>query len=571
VWSVPWGIEHGPVHLAIAHALVVHGHRDWMTIARGPLGGRDMVGSAVATVTAVSGQGPGIAEAQIEGPLARGLARLDLDVVVVAGAGPAAQGLQISGSGDTVDCQWREGTQGHLSVWEKDALLRRDHSDVIMTTGPLGMAQNPAASLVVNCGFPTSQGGLGAVWGRLGLDHMVLVGDGPAPAATDLEHSVTLDYTSRIARNPLTASEKNTPGFALWPGPGLVGYAASPEFSGRTSSAAETFDKTAMMAFFSDGGEQACPGCPQWCLKSFTASPDTPGDGGRAHQLGISAMTLILDQSDPETLVGFNSLCHELGIEHLSAVDALRGRPISAQTLREDLHTALGAGAPRATPSFLVKGMVIPPFDPRGNQGLGVGYALNPTGPRYDVLEHDIDFEAGQPWMGQEHLERDFGMPADGLAMGQLDARRREGLATLWLAWSGIDALGLCEFAAPPTRELTIESICLVMAETTGQPFSRADFFHAGRVRLGVLRHINALLGLGAAEDTLPEHFFTQKIVDGRLAGAVIDRDDFVSACQVVRGELGWEETGGIADRQLMATITHASSLVWHQLEGILE
>lgn len=571
IFGLPWSVENGPIHLAIAHALVAHDRRDWIAVARGPLGGITMVGSAVATMTAPARQGPGIAEAQVEGPLAFGLARLDLDAIVFVGRSETPQGLRLSGRGDTAWGEWISAAGNEtLSVWDKDLLVRASPTDVILTTGPLGMATHRAASIVVNRGFPTTQGGLGAVFGYLGLDHVLLRGDRSLPPQSALHREVTRGYEENIAGNPLTASERNNPGFAMWPGPDLVGYAASPGFSGKSSQAADTFDPGAMMAFLADSGDGACPGCPQWCLKSFTATPDVPIDGGRAHQLGVGAMVLMLDMSDPETLVRFNSLCHELGIEHLRAVDALRGRSTTGATLASDLIEALEDDRSPAQPSFHVKGMVVPPFDPRGNQGLGVGYALNPTGPRYDVLEHDIDFEAGQPWLGREHLERDFGMPATGLPLGTLDDRRQAGLATLWLAWSGLDALGLCEFAAPPTRELTIEAICSVMSEKTGHPFGRDDFFHAGRVRLGMLRHINSLLGVSAADDTLPEHFFHQPVVDGRMEGVIINRDDFLSACQKVRGELGWDEVGGVADDTLLATINHASGLVWKNLEGIV-
>lgn len=69
-----------------------------------------------------------------------------------------------------------------------------------------------------------------------------------------------------------------------------------------------------------------------------------------------------------------------------------------------------------------IKGMVIPPFDPR-----------------YDVLEHDIDFAFGQPWMQREGLVEQFGIPRDGIPLGTLDASRHRFLKLLWLARSGLD------------------------------------------------------------------------------------------------------------------------------------
>lgn len=39
------------------------------------------------------------------------------------------------------------------------------------------------------------------------------------------------------------------------------------------------------------------------------------------------------------------------------------------------------------------KGIEMPVFDPRGNQGLALAFAVHPLGPRYDAVEHDIDFD----------------------------------------------------------------------------------------------------------------------------------------------------------------------------------
>jgi aldehyde:ferredoxin oxidoreductase len=455
-------------------------------------------------------------------------------------------------------------------VFAKDRALRGAPEDVILTTGPSGMARHPGASIVVNRGFPTTQGGLGAVFGQMGLDHLILRGTGGIPRQSALEKQVTDAYEAAIPGNPLTASERNYPGFAMWVGDDLVGYAASPAFSGALTDGAKQFDGSSMMAFAADDGGQACPGCPQWCLKSFTTGPHTPIDGGRAHQLGISGAALMLDITDPATLVEFNQTCHDLGVEHLGAIDSLRGQPVNSGELDTQILSAIDSHPLGPDPSFRVKGMVIPPFDPRGNQGLGVGFALNPTGPRYDVLEHDIDFDAGQPWMGRENLGRDFGIPSGGLEMGTLTPNRHESLVKLWLAWSGMDAVGLCEFAAPPTRELTIEAMCELATEISGENITREAFYELGRFRLALLRDINHLLGVTPADDTLPEHFFAQPVVDGRLAGAVVSKEAFEAASDHLRDHLGWSPAGGIAGDADRHAMMEVSELLWVDVKGAL-
>jgi aldehyde:ferredoxin oxidoreductase len=570
VSHVPWPITNGPISASVANALARHAGRDWLIIGKGPLSGRHLVGSAVATITAPSAQGPGLAEAQVEGPLAHGLTRLGIDAVVIIGVATGPVGIVCEGFGDSLTTTITDAT--HLeavNVFATDDALRTSPHDIVITTGVWGMAEHPGASVVTNRGFPTTQGGLGAVCGRLRLNHLVLRGSGQIPAASEQEQRITDDYEAAIAGNPLTSSEKNFPGFAMWVSGDLVGYQGSPGFSGRTSTGAEAFSADDMMAFARDEGTHACPGCPQSCLKAFTYQADTPADSGRAHQLGVSSGALAADISGADLLVRFNEICHDLGVEHLSAADALRGRPITGETFDDDIRDALHHHRPGSDPSLRVKGMVVPPFDPRGNQGLGVGFALNPTGPRYDVLEHDIDFEAGQHWMGRDRLEEDFGVEPGGIPMGTLGPDRLRTISPLWLAWSALDALGLCEFAAPPTRELTIEAMCEVATKLSGDTVTRDDYTTLGKLRLALLRDTSWRLGATGEDDTLPDVFFDQPVADGRLVGAVVDREEFAAACEVVRGELGWNPRGGVADVKLLAQVEQLSDDVWQRLESV--
>ena len=68
------------------------------------------------------------------------------------------------------------------------------------------------------------------------------------------------------------------------------------------------------------------------------------------------------------------------------------------------------------------KGIELCGFDPRGSQGLALAYAVHPLGPRYDSVEHDIDFD---PVDGNELFiegARDLGCPPGGLPMELLFA-----------------------------------------------------------------------------------------------------------------------------------------------------
>jgi aldehyde:ferredoxin oxidoreductase len=79
---------------------------------------------------------------------------------------------------------------------------------------------------------------------------------------------------------------------------------------------------------------------------------------------------------------------------------------------------------------------------------------VHPLGPRYDSMEHDIDFD---PVDGDDLFiegARDVGCPPGGLPMDTLNETKIELVANLMELWSGY-AIGLCVFVTPPTRGLT--------------------------------------------------------------------------------------------------------------------
>ena len=146
--------------------------------------------------------------------------------------------------------------------------------------------------------------------------------------------------------------------------------------------------------------------------------------------------------------------------------------------------------------------------------------------------------------------------------MGTLDERRDDALVKLWLSWSGLDALGLCEFAAPPTREMTLEMMGELVADIEGERLDTPGIWRVGALRLGLLRSANALLGIGAEADVLPEHFYSSPVVDGRLAGTVVERADFDRAATVVRTAFGWSKDGVEPSSQVGADIERVSAQI---------
>jgi aldehyde:ferredoxin oxidoreductase len=592
-FSPTWGLDYGPLPTALARWAMRKGHTPFLVIGRGPIAGAPVVGGQVASVTGISPLAPVLTEAKIEGRLARGLRRLGLEAVLIYGHAAEPVTVQLSAGGPaeqsgqqhdnshkahardpvSVDGEFLDA-RGYVEseVFDTDSLLRHGPDDVVITTGSRGMAGHPAASIVTNCGFPTSQGGLGAVCGQLGLKALVLQEGGVEPVATPLESDITTGYRDSIDSNPLAQSERDYPGFGLWPSEGAVGYASSDGFSGQPVSGLVDFDAQAFMAFAADDGEDACPGCPQSCLKSFHIDGSKPVDGGRVHQLGIAALASQSNVTDPKELVEFNTLCHDWGVEHLAAEEALRSHNsthpegTSTGALAERLARALEEKPLGSGLDERVKAMVIPPFDPRANQGLAVGYALNPTGPRYDVLEHDIDFDPAAVGPERSEVGADWGIPAGGLPMGTLDSRRHASIVSLWLLWSGMDALGVCEYAGPPTRQLSTDDVVALANQYFSNQATFTDIDRWGFLRLGLLRDANAQLGIVPDADWLPDRFFSGPLPEGPLAGSVIDRDQFLEAVDYAREALSWTADGVAPDSGLAKDIVRVDFHLDHEL-----
>jgi aldehyde:ferredoxin oxidoreductase len=181
------------------------------------------------------------------------------------------------------------------------------------------------------------------------------------------------------------------------------------------------------------------------------------------------------------------------------------------------------------------KRVELPPFDPRVQPNLGLAYAVAPIGPRYDIIEHDLDFDPDEGYPHSYPELRRLGATVP-RPRGELDVTRTVRLLRLW---SGLDALGVCPYAATPTRPLTLALVTDLVAAVTGE---RPDVLALGAVRLSLQREVNRRLGLRLAEDTLPERFFTEPVSAGRYAGAMINRVAFAEAVAGLHGELGFEE-----------------------------
>ncbi len=109
----------------------------------------------------------------------------------------------------------------------------------------------------------------------------------------------------------------------------------------------------------------------------------------------------------------------------------------------------IGGDAPKW--AMHVKGLEIVPFEPRSQTNLALGYAVAPIGPRYDICEHDWDFDTHVGWSHTLNLSRTLGI-LERIPMNHIGPDKVRNFKALHVLWSAADALDFCIFAIAPTR-----------------------------------------------------------------------------------------------------------------------
>ena len=532
---------------------------NFVVISKGVLGGKNGVGLSDAIISAISPQSGGLIESKIQGRLANALDSIGVDAIALTNKAKSLTGIELTDWGFLEFNFPKAKKLKGYSVWKTINKIKNENTLTSLAISEFGEKQSLGASVVSDYGFATSQGGIGAVFGRMNIKYLTIAGVAQRTVNPGVK-KVTDKYFAGLESNPLTKSEHDAPGFGIWANKSLTGYMAGKNFGRDLPKVVDNFEPKSFLPYLKDDGANSCPGCPQQCLKSYLVK-DGPLDGGRQHQLSITALLSQYGEDDVEKLIEFNSYCHEVGVEHIYLAALLIQEKIKSK--RSIAKMVNKVAAKKLKSGFnQIKGMAIPPWDGRGNQGLFLAMALNPSGPRYDVIEHDIDFDPEWVWSRHVEFGMEYGIPKGGLPLGTLDRRREKSIIDLWLLWSALDALGICIYAAPPTRELQSSDILALVKAITGAEINMDELFKLGMARLLIQRDMNHRLGVNPKTDDLPDIFFNKpmKSSGAKLDGAVINRAEFTEMKSAVIKRLQWSESGGV----------DKASKIWQECEDLI-
>lgn len=265
----------------------------------------------------------------------------------------------------------------------------------------------------------------------------------------------------------------------------------------------------------------------------------------------------VMDGISTGATIAFAMECYEHGIltrEDTGGIDLTWGdaeamiQVIHKIAHREGIGDLLADGVKRAAAklgrgaerfALHVKGQELPMHEPRGKFGVGLGYAISPTGADHLEAIHDPTYEG----LG----EQDTGLNALGLLepVDRLDFGPQKVRAFFYaqMAWSLYNSLGMCDFVAIPIGALKLDAVRDYINAATGWDMSLFELLKVGERANTMARLFNLREGFTSADDTLPDRLF-EPLRNGALKGQAIDRKEFTNALQLYYQMAGWDELG---------------------------
>jgi len=185
-----------------------------------------------------------------------------------------------------------------------------------------------------------------------------------------------------------------------------------------------------------------------------------------------------------------------------------------------------------------VKGQPLAMHEPRYKFGLGLGYAISPTGADHVHNIHDTMFTT-EVGLGSVYP---FGildpLPADDLSPAKVR------LMFYYTHFSLLkNMLGMCLF--PPFGPNMVVDI---IRAVTGWDTSLFELMKASERGMALARAFNAREGFTAEDDTLPDRFF-EAFPSGPLEGVSQNREQFQEALNTLYLMAGWDPEIGAPTR----------------------
>ena len=262
-----------------------------------------------------------------------------------------------------------------------------------------------------------------------------------------------------------------------------------------------------------------------------------------------------MDTISTGVAVSFAMECVERGILKTGDVDGLSLHFGNAEAMlqlvakiakREGIGNILADGVARASKAigggseeyaFHIKGQEIPMHEPRYKFGLGLGYAISPTGADHSHNIHDNLYSEPGPQLDNiKALGILDPIPIDELSSAKVR------LAVYHITWHHfLNSLVMCQFVPFrwdfPQMEKLVRSV-------TGWNSTTWEFMKVGERCMAMTRIFNIREGFSRDNDFLPKRFF-EPFASGPLKGVRIDKQQFQESIGVFYAMMGWDKESG--------------------------
>ncbi len=541
--------------------------------------GTPVPGASRFTVAAKSPLTGGFGEAEAGGWWAPELKWAGYDAIVIKGVSSKPVYLWIND--DRVELRNAEHLTGKVTG-EVEKIIRDELNDEKIRIAQIG----PAGENLVRYACITNESkhfngrvGLGAVMGSKKLRAITVRASGKNPYANP-------EKVKEIARE-FASKWKTAPSSIIYHDYGTAGGVTGlndagilptrnfreGQFEGAEAISGVTMTNTILVK------RGHCYACPVRCKREvkvegkyevdpYYGGPEYETIGSLGSLCGIDSLEAIakgnelcnkygLDTISTGTTIAFAMECFEEGIIDKHDTDGIELKFGNADAMLEIIEKIknldgiggiLSRGVRYASQKFgpevekfgmHVKGEELPMHEPRGKVGVGLQYAISPTGADHMEAPHDTSFryeghalDSVKPLGLLETIE-----PLD------LSSKKVRFFSYTQKIWSLYNCICMCMFVGVPSGALSLKNIVDLANAVTGWDTSLFELIKVAERSNTMARCFNIREGFTSNDDKLPDRFF-EAFTSGPLKDKAIDRDEFESAIKDYYGMEGWNSEG---------------------------
>ncbi|HPQ39998.1 MAG TPA: aldehyde ferredoxin oxidoreductase family protein [bacterium] len=481
-----------------------------------------------------------VGDTSVGGTLGTQIKKAGWDGIVITGRAETLCGIWI----DNHACTFEDASPLQGATTDTVTERLKDRGSVVCI-GPAAEHGVRFACIVIDGDYFAGRNGLGLVSAAKNLKYMTVKGSGTTPVHDPDELKGAREEIFRlIAASPILLGELGITNF----GTGALYDLMDTRHMMPTDNFRKTrFDSAGAMNAYhyrdTYGMKKAgCRGCHILCKKRTRDGRSIPEFETMSH------FSALLGNTDMEAVVEANRLCNVLGMDTISTAATLAcyseitGEPVTGDRLPE-LIDAIGTGRAvdpdlvlgssayarakgRPDAAIAVKGQELAAYDPRGAYGMALAYATSTRGGCH-LRAYPISHEILRKPVATDRFS--FGGKARIVKIAEdMNAM--------------VDSLTACKFVF---LGASLEEFARAYTAVTGIASSAQELIHIGERIYYHDRIMNTLNGFDAADDDLPERFFTEPGTGGPgFDVPPLDRGEFLAARARYYRIRGLDDTG---------------------------